>query len=118
MTEQKPVVTEHVPMTHYLCSVTAQGEEADPQAFALGMANTLAGLGVVPLTSTAYMSKYDHSPVDLGLKDMWLRISRNRLEREDFIHAWPELARSIDLICGVTKRDLENSNEAASDSPV
>lgn len=109
-TEQaEPVVTEHAPLVHYLCSVTAQGEEADPQAFAFGMAHTLAGLGVVPLTSTAYMSKYDHSPTDLGLKDQWLKISRNTPEREDFIRAWPQLARALDLICGVTKADLEKT---------
>lgn len=105
----EPVVTNHEEVLHYLCSVMAQGGEADPQAFAQGMATVLGQLGIVPIMSTAYVSKYASNVSQSGLKDQWLKVCASEKAREDFLMAWPDLGRSIDFICGITNSDIAST---------
>lgn len=90
------------PITHYLMNFMGQGPAVDPNRLAHEIGKALAACGVDLVMATTYISSLSVDPVEVGIKDTWMRVTDD--DKQELRWRFSHLCLAIDLICGITKR--------------
>lgn len=96
---------EQVAITHYLVTLQVAGEPIQGPALAEVLTEAFRMVELEPLMAVTYMSRYAVTPQNVGLKDTWLTLTMD--ERNDMIQKHPHLVMALDLLCGVTQKELK-----------
>lgn len=90
---------------HVVCVVGYWNDEdksIPAKAFSEALGKVVDDQGMMPVSSTTYVSTYDMSPVQAGLRDAWTAL--NPTEKGFIqVHAGQDLIKAIELMLGEKK---------------